>query len=89
VLLGLAESGVALPISQELLYWHVQISIAMFWIAIFHIHSYWMSSPGKKSGESQDPHKKSPGKFKSSLKSGISPGKSTDNSNEKEGMGLK
>jgi|GEM_PF-1351536 hypothetical protein len=97
VLLSLAEYGVALPISQDLLYWHVQIAIAMFWIAIFHIHSYWMSSPGKKSDEIQDPHEKSPEKFKgkspekskSSLKSGTSPGKSTDNSNEKQGRGLK
>lgn len=89
VLLGLAEYGVALPISQELLYWHVQIAIAMFWIAIFHIHSYWMSSPGK-SGGNQDNPDQSPGKSKAtSLKSNVSPGKSTDNPNEKQGRGLK
>ena len=50
VLLGLVEYGIALPISQELLYWHVQFAIAMFWIAIFHIHSYWMSPSSEKPG---------------------------------------
>ncbi len=51
ILLILAEYGIALPTSQGLLYWHVQFAIAMFWIAIFHIHSYWMSSAGGKSDE--------------------------------------
>jgi len=51
VLLGLVEYGIALPISQELLYWHVQFAIAMFWIALFHIHSYWMSSSSEKPEE--------------------------------------
>lgn len=51
VLLGLVEYGIALPISQKLLYWHVQFAIAMFWIAIFHIHSYWMSSSSEKPGK--------------------------------------
>jgi hypothetical protein len=51
VLLGLVEYGIALSISQELLYWHVQFAIAMFWIAIFHIHSYWMSSSSEKPEE--------------------------------------
>ena len=51
ILLILAEYGIALPISQSLLYWHVQFAIAMFWIALFHIHSYWMSSSGEKSDE--------------------------------------
>lgn len=46
-LLGLVEYGVALPISQSLLYWHIEFGIAMFWIALFHIHSYWKSSPGQ------------------------------------------
>ena len=86
VLLGLAEYGVALPISQELLYWHVQIAIAMFWIAIFHIHSYWMVS---SRGKSRDPPNKStpsPGNPKtSSQKSVKSPGKSTENSDKKMG----
>lgn len=43
ILLILIEYGVALPISQSLLYWHVQFAIAMFFIALFHIHSYWKS----------------------------------------------
>jgi len=48
-LLCLVEYGVALPISQPLLYWHVQFGIALFWIAIFHIHSYWKPSTNKTS----------------------------------------
>ncbi|MBI5459501.1 hypothetical protein [Methanobacterium sp.] len=59
VLISLAEYGIALPISQGLLYWHVQFAIAMFWIAIFHIHSYWMSSPGKKSDDLGEANKSS------------------------------
>jgi len=51
ILLILAEYGIALPMSQGLLYWHVQFAIAMFWIALFHIHSYWMPSAGGKSDE--------------------------------------
>jgi hypothetical protein len=43
VLIGLIEFGIALPISQSLLYWHIQVAIAMFIIAIFHIHCYWKS----------------------------------------------
>jgi type VI protein secretion system component VasK len=50
-LLILIEYGIVLPISQTLLYWHVEFAIAMFWIALFHIHSYWMSSSGEKSKE--------------------------------------
>jgi small-conductance mechanosensitive channel len=61
VLLGLVEYGIALSISQELLYWHVQFAIAMFWIAIFHIHSYWMSpsseKPGKESSNKSNANK--------------------------------
>lgn len=46
VLLSLVEYGLALPFSQSLLYWHIEFGIAMFWIALFHIHSYWI--PSKK-----------------------------------------
>jgi len=46
-LLCLVEYGIALPISQSLLYWHVQFGIALFWITIFHMHSYWKSSPSE------------------------------------------
>ena len=48
-LLGLVEYGLALPVSQVFLYWHIKLGIAMFWIALFHIHSYWKSSKGKNS----------------------------------------
>jgi uncharacterized membrane protein len=43
ILIGLVEYGLALPISKDLLYWHVQVAIAMFMISIFHIHVYWKS----------------------------------------------
>jgi hypothetical protein len=90
VLLGLVEYGVALPISQELLYWHVQIAIAMFWIAIFHIHSYWMSSSSGKSGEPSDKSISSPGKSKPPTpKEDLSPGKSSKNSDKKMERRLK
>jgi hypothetical protein len=54
-LLSLVEYGIALPISKSLLYWHVQFGIAMFWIALFHIHTYWKfnnkpNSKNKKEG---------------------------------------
>ncbi|NYB51810.1 MAG: hypothetical protein HVN35_04535 [Methanobacteriaceae archaeon] len=51
VLLGLVEYGFALPLNQALLYWHVQFSIAMFWVALFHIHSYWKSDNLLNSGK--------------------------------------
>lgn len=47
-LLGLVEYGLALPVSQVFLYWHIKLGIAMFWIALFHIHSYWKSSKVRK-----------------------------------------
>jgi hypothetical protein len=77
ILLILAEYGIALPISQSLLYWHVQFAIAMFWIALFHIHSYWMSSTGEKSNEN--------------IGEELTPSteKSSANSDEKSGKGLK
>jgi hypothetical protein len=49
VLLCLVEYGLVLPINQSLLYWHIEFGIAMFWIALFHMHSYWKSSKGKNS----------------------------------------
>jgi hypothetical protein len=77
MLLVLGEYGIALPTSQGLLYWHVQIAIAMFWIAIFHIHSYWMSSAGEKSDE------------KLREESTPSSKKSSTNSDEKKGGNIK
>lgn len=43
ILIGLVEYGLALPISKDFLYWHVQVAISMFVISIFHIHVYWKS----------------------------------------------
>lgn len=53
-LLSLIEYGLALPVSQSFLYWHVEFGITMFWIALFHMHSYWKPSKGKNS---QNPSK--------------------------------
>ncbi len=52
VLLGVLEYGLVLSFSHSLLYWHVEFGIAMFWIGIFHIHSYWKPSPGKSGNKS-------------------------------------
>ena len=57
-LLGLVEYGLALPISQTFLYWHIEFGIAMFWIGLFHIHSYWKSSSGKNSNKSPNNKRK-------------------------------
>lgn len=62
-LLSLVEYGIALPISQTLLYWHIEFGIAMFWIALFHIHSYWKSSPNQNSKEKSSENEKSGEKF--------------------------
>ena len=62
-LLSLVEYGIALPISQTLLYWHIEFGIAMFWIAIFHIHSYWKYPQKQDSNESSS--KKEPSTKKS------------------------
>jgi hypothetical protein len=44
VLLLLLEFGVTLPISPQLLYWHVELGISLALITIFHFHTYWKSS---------------------------------------------
>ena len=54
ILLCLVEYGITIPNSQGILYWHVEFGITMFWIAIFHIHSYWMSSSEEGDDSSSD-----------------------------------
>jgi hypothetical protein len=44
VLLLLMEFGVALPISPQLLYWHVELGISLALVTVFHFHTYWKSS---------------------------------------------
>ncbi|MDD3985443.1 MAG: hypothetical protein PHY59_06095 [Methanobacterium sp.] len=44
VLLLLMEFGVVLPISSQLLYWHVELGMSLFLVTIFHFHTYWKSS---------------------------------------------
>jgi hypothetical protein len=44
ILLILLEMGIALPISQPLLYWHVELGVTLVLVTIFHFHTYWKSS---------------------------------------------
>lgn len=44
ILIILLELGVALPISPQLLYWHVELGLTLALVTIFHFHTYWKSS---------------------------------------------
>ena len=44
ILLLLMDFGVALPISPQLFYWHVEMGISLALVTIFHFHTYWKSS---------------------------------------------
>jgi hypothetical protein len=44
ILLLLLEFGIALPISPQLLYWHVELGITLALVTILHFHTYWKSS---------------------------------------------
>jgi hypothetical protein len=35
------EYGIYSPITSDLLFWHVEIGIILFIIALFHIHLHW------------------------------------------------
>jgi hypothetical protein len=53
LLLVLLDLGVALPISPQLLYMHVELGITLALVTLFHFHTYWKSSrtifvPAKK-----------------------------------------
>ncbi|MEN6573785.1 hypothetical protein [Methanobacterium aggregans] len=41
ILLILLDMGVALPISKQLLYWHVEFGVTMALVTVFHFHIYW------------------------------------------------
>lgn len=41
ILLILLDMGATLPISQQLLYWHVEFGVTMAIVALFHFHIYW------------------------------------------------
>ncbi|NYB51402.1 MAG: hypothetical protein HVN35_02395 [Methanobacteriaceae archaeon] len=56
-LLVMLELGVSLPISQPLLYWHVELGVTLALVTIFHFHTYWKSSrtmfiPAKRRSQS-------------------------------------
>lgn len=44
VLLILLEMKIIMPISSQLLYWHVEFGLTMVLVTIFHFHVYWKSS---------------------------------------------
>jgi len=44
ILLILLDIGISLPISGELLYWHVIFGITVTIVTIFHFHTYWKSA---------------------------------------------
>ncbi|MBM4240595.1 MAG: hypothetical protein FJ150_02820 [Euryarchaeota archaeon] len=43
ILIAFIENGITTPISQKMLFWHVEVGIALLAISIFHIHCYWRS----------------------------------------------
>lgn len=57
ILLLFMEMGVKLPVSPQLLYWHVELGVTLALVTIFHIHTYWKSSKrmfmAAKKGRSQ------------------------------------
>ena len=44
LLLIFLNLGVTLPVSPQLLYWHVEFGITLALVAVFHFHIYWKSS---------------------------------------------
>lgn len=44
LLLILMELGIVLPISPQLLYWHVELGITLVAVTLFHFHCYWTSA---------------------------------------------
>ncbi|EKF85377.1 hypothetical protein [Methanobacterium formicicum] len=44
ILIILLELGVSIPISPDLLYWHVELGLTLALVTIFHLHTYWKSS---------------------------------------------
>jgi uncharacterized membrane protein len=44
ILLILLELGVALPVNQQLLYWHVELGVSLVLVTVFHFHTYWRSA---------------------------------------------
>lgn len=56
ILVILLELGVVVPVSQPLLYWHVELGVTLVLVTIFHLHTYWKSSrnmfiPAKRRSE--------------------------------------
>jgi len=44
VLLILLDMGITVPISPQLLYWHVEFGITVAIVTLFHFHTHWKSS---------------------------------------------
>lgn len=41
LLILLLELGMKLPISPQLLYWHVELGVTLAIVTLFHLHIYW------------------------------------------------
>jgi hypothetical protein len=44
LLMVLMDFGIPLPISPQLLYWHVELGITLALVTIFHFHAYWKTT---------------------------------------------
>jgi hypothetical protein len=44
LLLVLLDLGVSLPLSPQLLYWHVEAGITLCLVTVFHFHAYWKTT---------------------------------------------
>ena len=44
VLLILLDMGITVPISPQLLYWHIEFGITVTIVTLFHLHTHWKSS---------------------------------------------
>ena len=44
ILLIIMEVGVIMPLSSDLLYWHLVMGITLALVTIFHFHTYWKSA---------------------------------------------
>ena len=44
ILICLLDLGISLPLSPQLLNWHVEYGITLALVTVFHFHTYWKSS---------------------------------------------
>jgi hypothetical protein len=44
ILMILLETGLKLPLSIQMLYWHVEVGVTLVLVTVFHFHTYWKTS---------------------------------------------